>query len=117
MDLSKSYFAIPNPFEYFDRFLNAFRHQRIVTLAGKKIEVNWTDRANKELSHRQAPVTVEMQLYFSCVVKKRVLFHDQADIDSTVPINDKLKLCYRAIQSDACDPKTFARDYPAARKL
>ena len=117
MDLSKSYFAIPDLFQFFDRYLNAYRHRQIVTLGEKNVEVNWTDRAGEELKHRQKPLTIEIQLYFSCVVKKRVLFHDQADFEPAVTINDKLKLCYRAIQSDSCDPETFARDYPGSRKL
>lgn len=117
MNLSSSYFTIPNPLLLFDRWLNTYSHQRFVILHGKKIEVNWTHRAEEALKSRSEPLIVEMQLYFSCVVKKRVIFHDRADFKSGVTVNDKLQLCYRAIQSAACDPETFARDYPEQRQL
>ncbi|NNE62753.1 MAG: hypothetical protein HKN34_01595 [Gammaproteobacteria bacterium] len=112
MNLSNSYFAIPNPLLLFDRWLNAYSHQRFVVLNEKNIEVNWTKRAEDALNVRQEPLTIEMQLYFSCVVKKRVIFHDHANFECAVAVTDKLHLCYRALQSAACDPETFARDYP-----
>ena len=112
MNLSNSYFEIPNPLLLFDRWLNAYSHQNFVVLNEKNIEVNWTKRAGDALNLRQEPLTIEMQLYFSCVVKKRVIFHDQADFEHLVAVTDKLQLCYRAVQSAPCDPETFARDYP-----
>lgn len=117
MNLSNSYFTIPNPLLIFDRWLNTYSHQRFVILNDKKIEVNWTERVEDALRLRSGPLMVEMQLYFSCVVKKRVVFHDRTDFKPVVAVNDKLQLCYRAIQSAACDPETFARDYPEQREL
>jgi hypothetical protein len=117
MNLNNSYFVIPNLLLLFDRWLNTYSHQRFVTLNDKIIEVNWTKRAEEALNLRSQPLTVEMQLYFSCVVKKRVVFHEQVDFESLAAVKDKLWLCYRAIQSAACDPETFARDYPEQRQL
>ena len=57
-----------------------------------------------------------MQLYFSYVVKKLVLFHDQTDIEMT-GVNDKMRIAFRAIQSAVCDPEEFARNYPVGRVL
>ncbi len=116
MNLSNSYFAIANPFLLFDRWIHQYRHQRCVLLQGKKIEVTWTKRADEVLEKRREPLMIEMQLYFSCVVKKRVLFHQRVDFD-TVSVDEKLGLGYRAIQSAVCDPETFAQDYPAGRLL
>jgi hypothetical protein len=117
MNLSNSYFTIPNPLLLFDRWLNTYNHQRVVKLNDKIIEVNWTKRAEDALYLRNQPLIVEMQLYFSCVVKKRVVFHEQLDFESVTVVNNKLQLCYRAIQSAVCDPETFARHYPQQRLL
>jgi hypothetical protein len=57
-----------------------------------------------------------MQLYFSCVVKKRVVFHDQADFE-TLAVNDRLQIAFRSIKSAKCDPLEFARNYPAGGVL
>lgn len=116
MNLSGSYFAIPDVLQIIDRWLKPCRHRQTIVLQGKDIEVNWTDRADKALRLRQQPVILEMQLYFSCVVKKRVIFHEHTELD-TIAVNEKLRLGYRAIQSAVCDPETFARDYPGAREL
>lgn len=116
MNLAGSYFAINNPLHYLDRWINRFSHRKTVHLAGKPLELNWTARAQRELQKRNRPLLVEMQLYFSCVVKKRVVFHDQADFDTT-PVNAHIRVAYRAVQSSACDPETFVRDYPGQREL
>lgn len=74
------------------------------------------------LEQRQTPLLVEMQLYFSCVVKKRVLFHahDTGDIEQTdeiVRVNDKLHVVFRAVQASSCDPVEFARHYPVKQEF
>ena len=117
MELSKSYFAIPNLLEVIDRFFNEYCYSQIVILNGRNIDVRWTERAERAMRLRPRPLIVEMQLYFSCVVKKRLLFHDQSLIDPVVTVNDKLRLCYQPVQSAACDPEAFVRDYPAELKL
>lgn len=116
MNLSNSYFAIPNLLLPLERWANRYCYHQFVMLEGRRIEVSWTKRAEKALMQRQQPLLVEMQLYFSCVVKKRVLFHDHADFE-TITVNDCMRLAYRPLQSAACDPETFARDYPAQKQL
>ena len=116
MNLSNSYFAISNPLLVFDRCFNRFCHQGFVVLQGKRIEIVWTERAEAAFKSRRDPLLIEMQLYFSCVVKKRVIFHVHADLEAVV-VSDKMKIAYRAIQSAACDPETFARDHPQGREL
>ncbi|MFV2032364.1 MAG: hypothetical protein ACC663_07700, partial [Gammaproteobacteria bacterium] len=77
--LHGSYFSIENPIRLFDRWINSYCHQSRVQLGGKQLLVKWTERAEDALSNRPGPMVVEMQLYFSCVPKKRVLFHDRVE--------------------------------------
>jgi len=114
--LHGSYFSIQNPVKLIDRWVHKFCHHSNVELNGKKLRVEWTERAERALSGRCDPVIVEMQLYFSCVVKKLVLFHEQTDLE-TIAVNDKLHIAFRAIQSAVCDPEEFARSYPVGRVL
>lgn len=111
-----SYFSIQSPVKLIDRWVHTFCHHRNVELNGKKLRVEWTERAERALSERCDPVIIEMQLYFSCVVKKLVLFHDQSELETTA-VNDKLRIAFRAVQSAVCDPEEFARNYPVGRVL
>jgi hypothetical protein len=114
--LQGSYFAIESPLRLLDRWLNTYRHSRSVVMGNKNLRVEWTDRANRVLQTRPQPLIIEMQLYFSCVVKKRVLFHDNSNLDVT-DVNNSMKIAFRSIQSAACDPEEFAKNYPVGRVL
>lgn len=114
--LRGSYFSIENPLRLIDRWLNSYGHYRTVVLGKKKLRVEWTDRANRVLQTRSEPLIIEMQLYFSCMLKKRVLFHESSELDVT-DINDSMKVAFRPIQAAACDPEEFARNYPIGRVL
>ena len=116
INLRGSYFDIVSPLAIFDRWLHRYSHSSQVRLKNKDLFVQWTDRAQSQLDQKPKPLIVEMQLYFSCVVKKRVLFHEQVDFD-TATVNDQIKLAFRSIESDVCCPEVFARDFPEVREL
>lgn len=119
MIIHGSYFALSpalNPLYLVDRWRNPKRHQHVVNLRGHPLAVRWTERAHRALGRRRSPLMVEMQLYFSCVIKKRVLFHDQPDVNAT-PVNDKLVVVFRPVESTSCDPIEFARHYPVRREF
>lgn len=119
MNIHASYFALNpaiNPLYLLDRWLNPERYRHRVNLRGRSLDVSWTQRAEQALRDRATPLIVEMQLYFSCVIKKRVLFHDEAELNLT-PVNDRLAISFRPVQAASCDPVEFARDYPVKREF
>lgn len=118
MGLRNSYFSLAglNPFAALERWLHPYRHQRQVPLRGKTLTLRWTARAERALRRRHTPLAVEMQIYFSCVVKKRVLFPEEATTDAQ-PVDQRFLLSLRAVESDRCDPIAFAARYPARREL
>ncbi len=69
----------------------------------KAPELRLTAAASHELRLRQQGLLVELELLFSCLVRKRVLFPDQAArgyaLDST---NPKLVLHFHPIVSHQC---------------
>jgi hypothetical protein len=114
--LHGSYFSIENPMRLLDRWLHSYCHQCRCRLGKKELLVKWSARAGEALSNRSEPLIVEMQLYFSCMVKKRVVFHDAANLE-TLTVNDRLQIAFRSIQAAKCDPQEFARNYPVGQVL
>jgi hypothetical protein len=111
IDLRGSYFAIHNPLSTLARWLHPYRYRETVNLNGHELQVSWTRRADKALRQRRQPLLTEMQLYFSCVVQKRVLFHD-VDDNNYVAVNEQLQVCFRPVQALSCDPEQFAKQHP-----
>ncbi len=116
LNLNYRYFAIGNPLRFLERWTRRYSHQSRVRLNERELLVEWTEPAQKALTNRSQPLNIEMQLYFSCVVKKRVLFHERFEIES-VAVNDRINIGFRSVQSAICSPEDFARDYPEAREL
>ena len=73
-----------------------------VSINGKPVIVEWTQTAARSLANRSRPLVVELELYFSCLVKKFVHFHDEAPGRTTIQVADKLHLYFRAVTSTAC---------------
>ena len=119
MNLQSGYFGLGNtynPLYRLDRWLNPFSIVKNINETKKLCCVRLTKRAEQALLLRDSPLLVEMQLYYSCVIKKRVLFHD-ANIASSVCVSDRLGLTFHAVQSTSCDPVEFAQNYPTRQEL
>ena len=119
MSMKNSYFELPSPFAVMERWLNPQRHQQRLMLRDKSLDVSWTGRAERQLQQLNGPLLAEMQLYFSCVVKKRVLFHQQPPGDELeiLSVNDRLQVAFRAVQATSCDPVEFAANFPVQQEF
>jgi hypothetical protein len=73
-----------------------------VQLNGKPVQVEWSDAAEAALVRRSVPLIVELELYYSCLVKKFVHFHEVAPAFATVAVTDKLRIGFRAVTSTEC---------------
>lgn len=78
------------------------RHGTQVPLNGKPVVVEWSAAAHAALARRSQPLTLEMELYFSCLVKKFVHFHESVPERETVAVSDRLRICFRTVTSTAC---------------
>lgn len=116
LKLQASYFAFENPLRLLDRWLHAFRYRQSVVINRSNVEVSWTARAERELQRSEQALFVELQLYFSCVVQKRVIFHRRVEFDTTA-VRDRLEIAFRPIASAVCDPREFALQHPAGEDL
>jgi hypothetical protein len=116
LNIQASYFSIDNPLRVLDRWRNRYRYRQTVRVNRRPLELCWTGRAEHELNRRGQALIVELQLYFSCVVKKRVLFHQRAEF-ATTRVDERLAIAFHAVASAVCDPNEFARKHPAGRDL
>ena len=116
INIHASYFSVGNPLQLLDRWFNPPRHNKTVTLRDHPINVEWTKRAHRELGKRNRPLFVEMQLYFTCVVKKRVLFQETYESD-TVPVSKHMVIDFRPVESTSCDPVEFAQKFPVKQEF
>jgi hypothetical protein len=77
-----------------------------VRLHGKELRVELTPAAQRAAAALTQPMLVEMELYFSCLVRKRVLIKPLEDAflpgGDTVPFTDRLRLGFRPVIAEQC---------------
>lgn len=97
-----------------------------VSINQHPVSVEWTPAAGAALARRGAPLYVELELYFSCLVKKFVHFRENSRGRDTVAAGDNLRLYFRPVTSTACSFEVAARlgrqpemdiDSPALRRI
>lgn len=114
-----SYFSFGpgiNPLYFIDKWLNPYSHKKVIAFKDNPLTIEWTTRADKALIQTTKNLIAEMQLYFSCVVKKRVLFTEQANFN-VIPVIDKLSVAFHPVEAASCDPIEFAKNFPAKREF
>jgi hypothetical protein len=82
-----------------------FPHHRLHTVKNKPFEVYWSSSAEKALQKRLAPLLVEMELKFACMVRMRVHFHENVEHKQSISITDKLSVLYRPVVGQSCSLK------------
>jgi len=79
-----------------------------ITLAGRVVQVELSSAARAALADRGRPLIAEMELYFSCLIRKRVRFPDAVHPGALCAVvADGLTVCFRPVMTRACaiDPK------------
>ena len=87
-----------------------------IELLGKPVDVTLTEKARNALSRRTKPLAVEMELYFSCLIRKQVRFSDanngtdeKASLEAR--LNDRMRIRFRPVMTRACG-KDYEGDEP-----
>lgn len=73
-----------------------------VVINGRDVLVEWTRSAAAALVRRETPIYVELELYFSCLVKKLVHFREDSRGKAAVAAGDMLRIYFRPVTSTAC---------------
>lgn len=74
----------------------------LAVINGKQVIAEWTRRAERALQARDTPLIVELELYFSCLVKKFVHFRSDAGRHLPARVTDQLVIYFRPVTSTAC---------------
>lgn len=82
-----------------------------VIISGKTVDVSMTPTAIRVLSEHNISVQVEMELYFSCLIRKRVNFREVAITPVGELITDNLFLQFRPVMTRHCG-KDYSGDEP-----
>lgn len=90
-------------------------------LNDKELEVSLTASAQRALAERHSPLCVEMELYFSCLIRKQVNFGDSIPKDDAIPVGDRLYVRFHPVMSQVCSVEGHldgppVTDFPIVRQ-
>ena len=72
-----------------------------VRLLGRDLRVEWSQAAQRALEARSTPLLVEMELYFSCMIRKRVRF-DVRQRGEAALLGQGLSISFRPVMTPVC---------------
>ncbi len=94
--------------------------QKTIEIFGKQVLVEWSSSADKKLQELDQPLAVEMELYFSCLIRKAVRFGRDAQAMNFAFAAPKLKIGFRPVMTKVCKVSDFEgapplEDFPIVR--
>lgn len=90
----------------------------------RKITLITTKAAERQLSQRGNPLDVQMELLFSCLIRKRVLFRSPEGVTIFPMANgdERVNICFRPVMTKVCMvsdvdalPDLELEDFPVQR--
>jgi len=93
--------------------------QQSIEINGRTVAIELSTAAITALAARVTPLLAEMELFFSCLIRKKVRFRDatataqNADetTSTTVTLGDHLQVCFRPVMTRVCG-KDYEGDEP-----
>ena len=82
-----------------------------VDYEGKTIKLFLSPKAQSKLEDLDEPLCAEMELYFSCLIRKKLRFNHLCTADNSVKVMDKLQLRFHPIMTKVCK-KDYEGDEP-----
>ncbi len=91
-----------------------------VDILGKQVLVEWSPSADRRLKSLTEPLLVEMELYFSCLIRKAVRFGADASAPDFAEAAPNLRIGFRPVMTRACGVGDFTdapplTDFPIVR--
>ena len=91
--------------------------QRLLTFHGRPLNLTVSQRALAQLARRVSPLFLEMELYFSCLIRKRVLVRASIEEADAVVLADKLIASFRPVVTETCAMRDVERDNPPVKDM
>ena len=76
--------------------------KQTVKILGRSVVVELSKAAEKHLNDRKHHLCLEMELYFSCMIRKQVNVRAAIDNGMSVFVNDKLEIGFRPVMTKSC---------------
>lgn len=73
-----------------------------VVLHGRELAVHLTPAARRALQVREAPLAVDLELFFSCLIRKRVRFPGIPGADARAALGGRLSLRFAPVMTRQC---------------
>lgn len=86
--------------------------KQTVQMLGRSIVVEITRVAEKNLEQREHHLCLEMELYFSCMIRKQVNVRAAIDNGMSVFVNDKLEIGFRPVMTKTCSVSSCDGEKP-----
>ena len=87
-----------------------------VHISGKAVAIETSTAATHALLQRKEPLLAEMELYFSCLVRKKVRFHEVSsplgDANQQIRVTDELQVSFRPVITQSCSVADVDGDEP-----
>lgn len=90
---------------------------QVIDYRGRKLNFSITPAAESQLGKISATLLLEMELYFSCLVRKRVYMREADDAVDTIPVSDKLQLRFRPVVTQTCAMRDVDISNPPVRDM
>ena len=75
--------------------------EKQIEIQGKQVSISLSNAAEKALSLRDKKLVVEMELYFSCLIRKQVRFKEDLS-GNLVNVSELLAVRFRPVMTKAC---------------
>lgn len=83
-----------------------------VMILERKVLIECSGSAEKLMNALDEPLFVEMELYFSCLIRKAVRFGANARVENFMAATPKLRIGFRPVVALACNAKDFDGEQP-----
>jgi len=75
--------------------------EKQIEIQGKAVAVSLSNAAEKALALRDKTLIAEMELYFSCLIRKQVRFKENVE-GTLVDVSEKLAVRFRPVMTKTC---------------
>ena len=91
-------------------------NKKYVEMMGKKIQLDISKRAERQLDNRVVPLYIEMELYFSCLLRKQIRVYETAreksDDEFSTRLSDRLEISFRPVMTKSCSVSSCVGEKP-----
>lgn len=91
--------------------------EQVITVQGRSLKLTISKQAQARLDRRTEPLFLELELYFSCLIRKRVHVREVVDGEDVLALSEKLNVRFRPVVTQTCAMRDVERDNPPVKDM